>query len=79
MERAILRGVPFETPNKNVHDKTAMTNHDDKRAEDPRPTYSAEKGRQGEIILRTRTQRVILIAGLAGAVLLALAMSFFLR
>jgi hypothetical protein len=35
----------------------------------PRPT---EKAGQGEIILRTRTQGVIFLAGLVGAVLLAL-------
>jgi hypothetical protein len=35
-------------------------------------TYPAEKARQREIILRTRTQRVIFIAGLAGAVTLAM-------
>lgn len=34
--------------------------------------YPAEKARQGEIILKTRTQRIIFIAGLAGMVLLAL-------
>ncbi|HWK39876.1 MAG TPA: peptide ABC transporter permease [Hyphomicrobium sp.] len=34
--------------------------------------YPAEKARQGEIILKTRTQRIIFIAGLAGMVLIAL-------
>jgi hypothetical protein len=34
--------------------------------------YPAEKARGGEIILRTRTQRVIFVAGLVGAVVLGL-------
>ncbi|TIN30308.1 MAG: hypothetical protein E5Y31_08105 [Mesorhizobium sp.] len=37
-----------------------------------RPVFSAEQARQGEIILRTRTRRIIFIAGLVGIVLLAL-------
>ena len=32
---------------------------------------SAEEARQGEIILRTRTRRVIFIAGLVGLVIVA--------
>jgi hypothetical protein len=35
------------------------------------PPYPGEKARGGEIVLRSRLQRVIFIAGLAGAVLLA--------
>jgi hypothetical protein len=34
--------------------------------------YPAEKARGGEIILRTRTRRVIFVAGLVGAVILGL-------
>jgi hypothetical protein len=34
------------------------------------PTYRGQDVRQGEIILRTRTRRIIFIAGLAGAVIL---------
>jgi hypothetical protein len=34
--------------------------------------YPAEKARGGEIILRTRWQRVVFISGLVGAVLLVL-------
>ena len=34
-------------------------------------TFSAEEARQGEIILRTRTRRLIFIAGLVGLVVLA--------
>lgn len=37
-----------------------------------RSGYPAEKARQGVIILRTRTQRLIFIAGLVGFVVLAL-------
>jgi len=39
---------------------------------DEPPPYPAEQARGGEIILRTRTQRMIFIAGLAGAVILVL-------
>ena len=39
--------------------------------------YPAEKARGGEIILDTPTKRWIFIAGLAGAVALALVLSFF--
>jgi hypothetical protein len=42
----------------------------------PQP-YPAEKARGGEIILRTRGRRIVFIAGLAGAVLLALALLMF--
>lgn len=42
----------------------------------PDDPYAAEKVRQGTIILRKRRQRAVFIAGLAGAVLLALLMSF---
>ncbi|KXF75339.1 peptide ABC transporter permease [Paramesorhizobium deserti] len=41
-------------------------------------TYSGEKARQGEIILRTRTRRIIFIAGLAGILLFALILRFAL-
>ena len=40
--------------------------------------YPAQKARGGEIILRTPLQRWVFIAGLAGTVLLALALSFTL-
>ncbi|MBZ9720070.1 hypothetical protein EOA22_06975 [Mesorhizobium sp. M7A.F.Ca.US.014.04.1.1] len=36
------------------------------------PVFSAEQARQGEIILRTRTRRVMFIAGLVGIVILAI-------
>ncbi|MDX2205901.1 MAG: peptide ABC transporter permease [Hyphomicrobiaceae bacterium] len=42
----------------------------------PPKDYPAEKARQGRIILRTRTQRLIFISGLAGAVLLGLLLTF---
>jgi hypothetical protein len=37
--------------------------------------YSAEKVRQGVIVLRKRWQRVVFVVGLVGAVLLALFVS----
>ena len=39
------------------------------------PVFSGRNARQGEIILRTRTQRIIFIAGLVGIVVLALVVS----
>ena len=42
-----------------------------------RPVLSAEKARGGEIILRKGWQRALFIAGLAGAVVLVLALSLF--
>jgi hypothetical protein len=41
-----------------------------------RPTFSGQDVRQGEIVLRSRWQRWIFIAGLAGIVLLAFLLSF---
>jgi hypothetical protein len=38
----------------------------------PKTPYPAEKARGGEIVLNTPARRAIFIAGLAGAVLLAL-------
>ncbi|MGK9165179.1 hypothetical protein KXR53_02720 [Inquilinus limosus] len=49
----------------------------DPRKREP-PAYPAEKARQGEIILRTRTQRVIFIAGLVLLVLFVLLARFWL-
>jgi hypothetical protein len=40
--------------------------------QEPRESYPAEKARQGEIILRPPALRLIFIAGLVGAVVLAL-------
>ncbi|MDX8458972.1 peptide ABC transporter permease [Mesorhizobium humile] len=39
------------------------------------PVFSGQDARQGEIILRTRVQRIIFIAGLVGIVVLALMVS----
>ncbi|MBB3391644.1 hypothetical protein FHT82_004422 [Rhizobium sp. BK275] len=39
--------------------------------------FSAQDARGGEIILRTRTRRVIFFAGLAGCVLLGLVLYVF--
>ena len=47
-------------------------------SDNERRTYSAEEVRQGEIILRTRTRRLIFIAGLIGLVVLALVIQFAL-
>jgi hypothetical protein len=44
----------------------------DKKSESDPAGYPAEKARQGEIILRTRLQRIIFIAGLVGCALLVL-------
>jgi hypothetical protein len=41
------------------------------------PPYPADKARGGEIVLRSRAQRVIFIAGLVGAVVLVLLLKFF--
>ena len=38
--------------------------------------YPAEKARQGEIILKTRAQRIIFIGGLAGMLLIGLIATF---
>ncbi len=40
------------------------------------PVLSAEEARQGEIILRTRTRRIIFIAGLVGLVVVAFLLQF---
>ncbi|TRC91538.1 peptide ABC transporter permease [Mesorhizobium sp. WSM4310] len=43
------------------------------------PVFSGQDARQGEIILRTRAQRIIFIAGLVGIVVLALVLGFAVR
>ncbi len=45
----------------------------------PKAAYPAEKARGGEIILNTPARRAIFIAGLVGAVLVALLFSFLAR
>ncbi|MGO4637119.1 hypothetical protein AB4Z43_01615 [Mesorhizobium sp. 2RAF45] len=40
------------------------------------PVFSAQQARQGEIILRTRTRRIIFIAGLVGILVLAVVVRF---
>jgi len=42
----------------------------------PQPAYPSEKVRGGEIILRTPLRRALFVAGLAGAVALALLTAF---
>ena len=49
------------------------------RAPPPKAPYPAEKARGGEIILNTPVRRGIFIAGLVGAVLVALLFSFLAR
>ncbi|WP_027146884.1 hypothetical protein [Mesorhizobium sp. WSM3626] len=46
---------------------------------DEGPFFSAEQTRQGEIILRTRTRRIIFIAGLVGIVILIAVIRFAVR
>lgn len=48
-----------------------------RQAKSGQPTYSAEKVRQGEIILRKPWERVVFLAGLVGAFVLALVVIFF--
>jgi hypothetical protein len=45
---------------------------------DERQPYPTEKARQGRIVLRTRAQRLIFIAGLPGVVILALVVRIWL-
>lgn len=49
----------------------------DNGAPEPPPEYKAQDVRGGEIILKTRTRRLIFIAGLAGAVVLAVLIRLF--
>jgi hypothetical protein len=49
-----------------------MAGHTNQKQVDRAPHYSAKKVRGAEIILRTRAERLIFIAGLIGAVILAL-------
>lgn len=50
-----------------------------KDAAEPETVLSAEEARQGEIILRTRTRRIIFIAGLVGLVIVAVLLRISLR
>jgi hypothetical protein len=43
-----------------------------------RPAYPAEKARGGEIVLRSRWQRIVFIGGLAGCILLVLILWFWM-
>ena len=42
-----------------------------------RPAYPTEKARGGEIILRTRWERMVFVAGLAAAFVLALVLAIW--
>jgi hypothetical protein len=51
-----------------------MTDHEhesERKRTGPKEPYPAQKARQGEIILRTRTRQIIFISGLVGFVILA--------
>ncbi|TPI60151.1 peptide ABC transporter permease [Mesorhizobium sp. B3-1-3] len=50
-----------------------------KDRDDEGPVFSGQNARQGEIILHTRAQRIIFIAGLVGIVVLALVVSLAAR
>ena len=55
-----------------------MMERSDRETSRPSPReYPAEKARQGRIVLRTPAMRAIFIAGLVGAVVLALAWAVF--
>ncbi|MBZ9794151.1 hypothetical protein [Mesorhizobium sp. ES1-4] len=43
---------------------------------DAGPVFSAEQARQGEVILRTSTRRIIFVAGLVGIVILIAVVGF---
>jgi hypothetical protein len=52
-----------------------MTDHEhesEHKRTGPEEPYPAEKARQGEIILRTRTRQIIFISGLVGLVILVI-------
>jgi hypothetical protein len=46
-----------------------------RRADETKP-YPADKARGGEIMLRSRSQQLIFLAGLVGAVILVLVLGF---
>jgi len=43
----------------------------------PKEPYPAEKARGGEIILKTKSHRMIFVAGLAGGLLLVLLLALY--
>jgi hypothetical protein len=57
--------------------KGRNANLDQEASGRPQRPYPADKARGGKIVLRTPLQRWIFIAGLLGAVLLVLILSFF--
>ena len=52
--------------------ETIMSDDRHDKNSDDGPVFSAEQARQGEIILRTRTRRIIFMVGLVGIVILAI-------
>ena len=74
-----MTGRSAQDITKRHHEEEArMTRDASAQATPPKP-YPADKARGGEIILRTPLQRWVFIAGLAGAVLLVLALALFAR
>jgi len=59
-----------------MHGKRADPAMTERNEQQPTAPYPAEKARGGEIILRTPLRRAIFIAGLVGAVVLALLLAF---
>jgi hypothetical protein len=59
----------------------AMSHQDTAKYQDrgKGPVFSGQDVRQSEIILRTKTRRIIFIVGLVGAVVLALILQFLAR
>lgn len=54
-----------------------MTRREERGAGGSAKAYPAEKARQGEIVLTTRAQRLIFIAGLVLAVVVAVLLRLF--
>ena len=61
------------------HEEEARVTRNASAKATPSQPYPADKARGGEIILRTPLQRWGFIAGLAGAVLLVLALALFAK
>lgn len=65
-----LKQIRFRTLSRMVREGPAEP------APPPQEPYPAEKARGGEIVLRTPARKVIFLAGLVGALLLALVIAF---
>jgi hypothetical protein len=60
-----------------IKDRNMVREGPAQQAPSPEQPYPAEKARGGEIILNTPLKRWVFIAGLLGAVVLVLLLSFF--